>query len=98
MFVVGDTIVEQVEFGYDDGGNLTETVTRQRFHNAPSSPTGELKNPSETPKAQVTYSASYPDALGRTVATADYGTNGGTALVRSSTIPTGSDNQVVRLG
>jgi len=95
MSRVGDTILEQVEFTYDDGGNLIETVTRQRYHNAPASQTGELKNPPETPKARVTYSASYPDALGRTVATANYGTNGGAALVRSSTIPTGSDNILV---
>ena len=95
MSVTGDTILEQVEFTYDDGGNLIQTTTRQRYHNAPASQTGALKNPSETPKARVTYVASYPDALGRTVATANYGTNGGTALVRSSTIPTGSDNILV---
>ena len=95
MSVTGDTILEQVEFTYDDGGNLIQTTTRQRYHNAPASQTGALRTPSETPKARVTYVASYPDALGRTVATANYGTNGGSALVRSSTIPTGSDNILV---
>ena len=76
MSVVGDTILEQVEFTYDDGGNLIQTVTRQRYHNAPASQTGELKNPSETPKARVTYAASYPDSLGRSQAAVNYGTNG----------------------
>jgi YD repeat-containing protein len=95
MSVTGDTILEQVEFTYDAGGNVIETVTRRRYHNAPASQTGELKNPSETPKARVTYSASYPDALGRTQAAVSYGTNGGSALSRSSTIPTGSDDVLV---
>lgn len=93
--VTGDTIMERSETIYDDAGNAIQSTTRQRYHNAPASQTGELKNPSETPKARVTYSASYPDALGRTVATANYGTNGGTALVRSSTIPAGSDSVLV---
>jgi len=60
--VSDDTILEQVEFTYDAAGNLIETVTRQRYHNAPASQTGELKNPSETPKARVMYSTAYPDA------------------------------------
>lgn len=48
-----------------------------------------------TPKARVTYMASYPDALGRTVATVNYGTNGGSTLSRPSTIPTPSDTVLV---
>ncbi len=43
----------------------------------------------------MTYVAAYPDALGRTVAVANYGTNGGTALTRSATIPTRSDTCLV---
>ncbi len=94
--VTGDTIMEQVESAYDDASNAIQSTTRNRYHNAAASQTGELKNPSETPNARVTYVASYPDALGRTVATANYGTNGGTALTRASTIPTRSDTVLVR--
>ncbi len=93
--VTGDTIMEQMESTYDDASNAIQTTTRNRYHNAAAAQTGELKNPSETPNARVTYSASYPDALGRTVATANYGTNGGTALTRSSTVPTRSDTILV---
>jgi len=89
--VTGDTIMEQIETELDTAGNAIESISRQRYHNAPASQTGELKSPSLTPNARVTYTAIYPDALGRTVATANYGTNGGTALSRSSTIPTRSD-------
>jgi YD repeat-containing protein len=45
--------------------------------------------------ARVTYIASYPDALGRVQASADYGTNGGIPLVRSATIPARSDTVLV---
>ncbi len=37
------------------------------------------------PKARVTYAANWRDGLGRGVASADYGTNGGTALTRPDT-------------
>ena len=55
----------------------------------------ELKSPSETPKARVMYQAQWPDVLGRAVASADYGTNGGSALSRPATVPTRSDNTLV---
>ena len=82
-----DVILEQVEFSYDAGGNVVSTVVRRRYHNSPDSQTGPLEDPATTPKARVTYQASYPDALGRVIATADYGTNGGTALSRPATVP-----------
>ena len=90
--VTDDVILEQVEFKYDSAGNVIETVTRRRYHNAPDSQTGPLADPSTTPKARVTYVASYPDPLGRVIATAEYGTNGGTALSRPGTVPARSDD------
>ncbi len=93
--VDGDTILEQSESTYDDASNMIQSTIRQRYHNAPASQTGELKNPSTNPKARVTYVAAYPDAFGRQQATADYGTNGGTVLSRSSTIPARSDTILV---
>ena len=90
-----DVIFEQVEFSYDAGGNVVATVVRRRYHNAPDSQTGPLEDPATTPKARVSYTASYPDALGRIIATADYGTNGGAALSRPATVPARSDNVLV---
>lgn len=89
--VSDDVILEQVEFTFDGAGNVIQTVTRRRYHNAPDNQTGPLEDPSTTPKARVTYVASYPDALGRVIATADYGTNGGTALSRPATVPARSE-------
>ena len=93
--VANDVILEQVEFSYDAGGNVVETIVRRRYHNAPDNQTGPLEDPATTPTARVTYTASYPDALGRVIATADYGTNGGTALSRPATVPGRSDNVLV---
>lgn len=93
--VSDDVILEQVEYTYDGAGNVIQIVTRQRYHNAPDNQTGPLNDPGTTPKARVTYLALYPDALGRTVATADYGTNGGAAFTRSATIPARSDTVLV---
>jgi len=56
---------------------------------------GALQNPTTAPKARVSYVANYPDALGRTVAVANYGTYGGAAWSRSATIPARSDDVLV---
>lgn len=54
-----------------------------------------MQNPGTTPKARVTYVAEYPDPIGRPVTSANYGTNAGTALVRSTTAPARSDTILV---
>ena len=87
--VANDTIMEQVETTYDEAGNAIQAASRQRFHNATGS--GPLTAPGGAqPVARVTYVAAYPDAVGRSQAVADYGTNGDLALVRSATIPASS--------
>jgi RHS repeat-associated protein len=93
--VTADVIMEQSETTYDAAGNGIESRQRQRYHNAAESQTGPLQDPSNNPKARVTYAASYPDALGRAQASADYGTNGGSALSRPTTVPARIDTCLV---
>ena len=95
LSVSDDVILEQSESLYDNASNLIQSTQRQRYHNAPANQTGPLHDPATTPKARVTYSAMWPDPLGRTQAAADYGTNGGVALSRSDVIPTRSDTVLV---
>jgi YD repeat-containing protein len=90
-----DTVLEQTETQYDAASNVTEVIARQRHHKAPASQTGALGDPSTDPKARVTYTAHWHDGLGPQIATAAYGTNGGTALVRPDTIPDRSDTVLV---
>ena len=61
----------------------------------PAAQTGALGNPSTTPKARVTYAASWYDGVGRTIASADYGTNGGSSLTRPASVPARSDTVLV---
>ena len=92
--VSDDTIVEQSETTFDDAGNVLQTTTRQRFHNATG--TSELTTPSGTqPKARVTYVAMYHDEIGRQVAVANYGTYGGATFSRASVVPSRTDTILV---
>ena len=92
--VDGDTILEQTELSYDAASNVVQTTQRQRYHNATG--TGELGTPSSTqPKARVTHQANWQDPVGRTVAAANYGTNGGSSLSRPNTVPARSDEVLV---
>jgi len=85
--VANNTVMAQTETTFDESNTAIQTTNRQRYHNAPASQTGALQDPDTTPNARVTYLALYPDPIGRLVNAADYGTNGGTALVRPSTAP-----------
>ncbi len=84
-YVSGATVVEQVQSYYDEAGNPTCWVSRQRYDDA--SGTGPLQDAATQPKARISYQASYPDALGRVQAAINYGTNGGAAWSRENVIP-----------
>jgi len=87
------TVVEQSETTYDDASNVISALNRQRFDDATG--TGALQNPTVQPEARVYYIANYPDALGRVVATANFGTNGGATWTRPETIPPNSGTVLV---
>lgn len=93
--VTNNTILGQSETTFDGASHVIETAARERYHNADASQTGPLQVPSTTPKARVTYSANWFDGVGRPVANANYGTNGGTAFVRPDVPPTPSDTILV---
>lgn len=71
---VDDNIFEQSETEYDGASNVLLTTSRQRFHSAPV--LGTLNGPSGSqPKSRDSYQAMWADGVGRTLATANYGTN-----------------------
>gem|GEM_PF-4070468 len=95
-----DIVIEQFEGLYDASGNLIFSKRRQRFHDAPEEgpgSTGALGTPTVTPHARVSFSAFYPDPLGRNLATVEFGTAGGTEPLRTSSIPDSSDTCLVSL-
>ena len=72
--VANDKIVEQSEIEYDGASNVLLTTSRQRFHNATG--LGPLNGPSGSqPKSRDTFVAMWADGVGRTIASANYGTN-----------------------
>lgn len=91
--IAGSVVMEQSEAAFDDAGNQISTVVRQRFDDAAGN--GELGNPTTEPKARVSYGANYPDALGRTQAAANFGTNKAEAWTRPPTVPERSDTVLV---
>ncbi len=70
-------------------GNVIQTTSYARKHTAGG--TGELT----TSTARVTYTASWFDDANRQTASANYGTNGGSAFSRPSTAPASSDTVLV---
>jgi YD repeat-containing protein len=95
MSITGNVVLEQTETSYDDADSAIATIIRQRYHDAPAAQTGPLGNPGSAPKARVTYAAEYADPLGRTIASADWGTAGGSGWSRPATIPASSDTILV---
>ncbi|MBS0206921.1 MAG: RHS repeat-associated core domain-containing protein [Planctomycetes bacterium] len=94
--VADDVILEQIETLYDDATNVIQETTRKRYHNAPDSQTGALRDPETVPKARVIYRATWPDPIGRITRSADYGTNGGTPLIRPVCTPARSDTVLIK--
>jgi RHS repeat-associated protein len=92
--VSSDTVLQQNEVGYDDGGNVILTTLRQRFDDATG--TGPLQDVQTQPEARVSYSGIWPDGIGRQRVTANFGTNGGAALVRPDVAPARSDTVLVK--
>ncbi|MEX2579015.1 MAG: hypothetical protein WD342_08150 [Verrucomicrobiales bacterium] len=92
--VSGDMVVEQSERTYNGVGRVLLSTTYQRFHDATGN--GALNGPNgEQPKARRYYAAAWFDGINRRVADADFGTNGGTDLVRPSSVPKRSDTVLV---
>ncbi|MGL5097641.1 MAG: RHS repeat-associated core domain-containing protein, partial [Planctomycetia bacterium] len=92
--VTANTVLEQTETTYDDGGSVVRNVVRRRLPAATGM--GELTTPTGAqPKARVSYKAMWSDAVGRMQAAADYGTNGGASWTRPALVPTRSDEVLV---
>jgi hypothetical protein len=91
--VTGDNVLTQTENQYDNNSNMILTIAKDRNHDETA--TGELGDASTSPKARVSYMASYYDAVNRTTADVNVGTNGGSSYTRPSSAPSRSDTVLV---
>ena len=88
-------VYEQTETEFDAAGNVIFTASYRRWHIATG--TGPLHPPTGSqPKARVSYVASWSDPIGRTVASANYGTNADSGPpTRPHSPPASSDTVLV---
>lgn len=91
--VVDDTVIEQTNVEYDAVGNVIMQTQKKRFDDATG--TGVLNGPQAEPKSRDTYGMTWPDALRRPRASANYGTNGASVPVRPAVAPARSDTILV---
>ncbi|MEM1353906.1 MAG: LamG-like jellyroll fold domain-containing protein [Planctomycetota bacterium] len=81
----GDVIVADAETAFNDIGQALYTTTKQR----------DTDTPSGSPTFRTTYTAMWYDGVGRSIATANYGTNAGSSFTRPDTVPGRSDDVLV---
>ena len=91
----GDTVLEQTEYVYDAVGNVRFQRVCERDHDATG--TGSLTGPPgvAVPHSRISCRAFYYDGLGRQVATANYGTHGGSEPAHTNDVPTSTDTCLV---
>src|SRR5262249_3370550 len=89
----GDIVLEQMENTFDANGNVILPARRQRFDSTTGA--GALGSPTTGVQARVYFVANYFDLADRFFASANVGTNGGTAYTRPSTVPARSDTVLV---
>jgi len=94
---IEDVLFEQSLFTYDDAGDRLLTEHRRRHHDTDETITGPIGGPQSTtaPRGRISYLAQWSDPLGRLIASADYGTNGGSSFTRPDLIPSRSDTVLV---
>ena len=87
-------MLTESETEYDDAGNVTLTTNKDRLHDATGN--GALNGPSgANPKSRDAYAAMWYDGSGRGTASANYGTNAGSAPSRPTSAPASSDTVLV---
>jgi YD repeat-containing protein len=79
---------------FNDVGQVVLSTSKDRLHDATGN--GSLNGPSGSqPKSRDSYAAMWYDEIGRSVASANYGTNAGTAPTRPNSAPASSDTVLV---
>ena len=94
--VSANDVLTESHTEYDDADLMTLSTIKDRLHDVTGN--GALNGPSgSNPKSRDSYSATWYDGRGRSKASANFGTNGGTAPTRSTLAPASSDTVLVSL-
>jgi len=87
-------LFRQTENTYDEASNLIAVTVRHRYHNATWDRGADLSRWGAA-EGESHVHPGLAGSAGRTLAVANYGTNGGSPLSRPDTIPTRSDTVLV---
>ena len=90
--VSGDVVLTQTQNVDDGDGNVTETITSDRFGTDSTSATGALGTPTSGIGARIYYEGFYYNDANRLVADVNVGTNGGSAWTMPTSPPSRSDS------
>ncbi len=92
--IASNKVLTESSMEYDDAGHILLSTGKYRLHDATGN--GSLNGPSGSqPKSRDSYSAMWYDEIGRSVASANYGTNAGSAPTRPDSAPASSDTILV---
>jgi RHS repeat-associated protein len=89
--VSGNVVLTEHQTTYNEAGLALMSVSKDRWHDATGN--GALNGPSgSNPKSRDSYVAFWYDGIGRSIATANYGTNNNAGVPsRPASVPTSSD-------
>ena len=93
--VSSDLVLSQTQNVYDGDGDVTETITKDRFNTDSGTGYGALGTATTGIEARVSYSGNYYDDGDRLIASVDVGTNGGTAWSMPGSVPSRSADVLV---
>ncbi|MFT3787347.1 MAG: RHS repeat-associated core domain-containing protein [Tepidisphaeraceae bacterium] len=107
--VIGDVVLEQTDYAYDENDNIILTAQHERFHDAANKSGSTTESDyvlggaggvtgsgtSGARAARVYYTAAYYDGLNRQTASVNVGTNGSSAYTRPGSVPSRSDSVLV---
>ena len=92
--IAANVVLTQSNMTYNDAGQVLMSTSKDRLHDTTGN--GTLNGPTgSAPKSRDSYGAMWYDGIGRSIATANYGTNGGTAPTRPASAPASSDTVLV---
>ncbi|HLJ96277.1 MAG TPA: SBBP repeat-containing protein, partial [Gemmataceae bacterium] len=90
-----NNVLHQTQTVYDQDGNVTLTITKDRFNTETMGGPLADANPNDHPNARVSYVAQYYDAANRLTNTANVGTNHAQSYTPPNSPPTGSNTVLV---
>lgn len=93
--VTNDIVVSQKEYNYSNESDIILLTELERFNVATGTGALNVGPNAAQPRGRASYSANWQDPIGRSIASAAYGTNSANAFTRPDIAPESSDTVLV---